>query len=221
MRDVDNPPNVWTGQFLHCACVVILLICVWSCWVFINKPYPLAFWAAISFPVVHQVFVWLSWRLELQASKMTRTIGFQGYVVSFFFLFSGRFISLIVLACLDQGSLNLRPIPQSIATVICILLGLYAMYSVKRYFGMSRAAGADHFDSAYRTMPLVKEGIFRFTSNAMYVYAFLLFWSIAIGLNSKAALLVAAFSHVYIWVHYYATEKPDMEYIYNSKSNHR
>ena len=151
---------------------------------------------------------------------MTRTIGFQGYVVSFFVLFSGRFISLIVLACLDQGSLNLRPIPQSIATVICISLGLYAMYSVKRYFGMSRAAGADHFDSAYRTMPLVKEGIFRFTSNAMYVYAFLLFCSIAIGLNSKAALLVAAFSHAYIWVHYYTTEKPDMEYIYNSKLNH-
>ena len=50
----------------------------------------------------------------------------------------------------------------------------------------------------------------------MYVYAFLLFWMIAIGLDSSAALVVAAFTHAYIWVHFYATEKPDMDYLYAS-----
>ena len=95
-----------------------------------------------------------------------------------------------------------------------VLPGIYAMYSVKRYFGMARAAGADHFDVRYREMPLVKDGIFRFTSNGMYLYAFLLFWAIAVGLNSSAALAVAAFSHAYIWVHFYATEKPDMNFLY-------
>jgi len=63
-------------------------------------------------------------------------------------------------------------------------------------------------------MPLVRKGIFRFTDNGMYLYAFLLFWSIAIYFSSTAALLVALFSHLYIWVHYYCTEQPDMEYIY-------
>lgn len=92
------------------------------------------------------------------------------------------------------------------------------MYSVKRYFGMIRAAGADHFDPTYRTMPLVKEGMFRFTGNAMYIYAFLLFWAIAIGFNSSSALLVAAFSHLYIGVHFYCTEKPDMDFIYGHSS---
>lgn len=90
------------------------------------------------------------------------------------------------------------------------------MYSVKRYFGMIRAAGADHFEPRYRDMPLVSQGIFRFTSNGMYVYAFLLFWTIAVGFNSTAALTVAAFSHAYIWVHFYATEKPDMDFLYAS-----
>jgi len=28
------------------------------------------------------------------------------------------------------------------------------------------------------------------------------------------ALLLAGFNHLYIWVHYYCTEKPDMERIY-------
>ena len=90
------------------------------------------------------------------------------------------------------------------------------MYSVTRYFGMARATGADHFDLRYRGMPLVKEGIFRFTNNGMYLYAFFLFWTIAIGFNSVAALIVTAFSHAYIWVHFYATEKPDMEFLYAS-----
>ena len=79
---------------------------------------------------------------------------------------------------------------------------------------MKRASGADHFDVKYRSMPLVREGIFRFTDNAMYTYAFLLFWALAIGFASTGALVVAAFSHLYIWVHYYCTEKPDMESIY-------
>ncbi|WP_298855301.1 methyltransferase [uncultured Ruegeria sp.] len=83
---------------------------------------------------------------------------------------------------------------------------------------MSRAAGGEHFDESYRGMPLVKDGIFRYTDNGMYVYAFLLFWAIAIGFDSAAALVVAAFSHAYIWVHYYATEKPDMDYLYGSRS---
>ena len=39
---------------------------------------------------------------------------------------------------------------------------------------------------------------------------FLTFWAIAIGFNSSAGIAVAAFSHAYIWVHFYSTEKPDM-----------
>ena len=102
-------------------------------------------------------------------------------------------------------------------TFIVLLPGLYAMFSVARYFGIARAAGADHFNYSYRELPLVKEGIFRYTDNGMYVFAFLLFWAVAIGFNSISALVVAAFSHAYIWVHYYSTEKPDMDYLYGGR----
>ena len=88
---------------------------------------------------------------------------------------------------------------------------------MKRYFGMARAAGADHFDARYRDMPLVDKGIFRFTNNGMYAFAFLVFWAIAIGFGSLAALAIAAFSHAYIWVHFYATETPDMDFLYGSR----
>ncbi|MGI9240890.1 MAG: methyltransferase, partial [Verrucomicrobiales bacterium] len=180
-------------------------------------PYAVAFWIAIALPIAHQIFVWLAWRLELQSTAVSGWLGFRGYLVCFFLLFGGRFLSLFVLAWLDRGSLGLPVLPRAVATAITVLPGVYAMYSVKRYFGMARAAGGDHFYQRFRDLPMVREGIFRFTSNGMYFYAFLLFWAVALGLNSAAALTVAAFSHTYIWVHFYATEKPDMDYLYGGE----
>ena len=59
-----------------------------------------------------------------------------------------------------------------------------------------------------------KKGIFKYTSNGMYKYVFLLLWIPGILFQSKAALLAALFQHIYIWIHYYFTELPDMKFIY-------
>jgi hypothetical protein len=211
--------TIWTGQWLHGVGLVILLPVVWTLWTHLGEPAPIAFWIAVAFPILHQIYVWLAWRFELLSSATSKTIGFRGYVVLFFLLFGGRFVSLFVLGWVDRDSLQLEAVPQILITAVFIAIGLYAMVSVKRYFGMARASGADHFEPQYREMPLVRQGIFRFTDNGMYVHAFLLFWAIAIGCNSSAALLVAAFSHAYIWVHFYATEKPDMDFIYGSRTS--
>jgi len=37
---------------------------------------------------------------------------------------------------------------------------------------------------------------------------------------SQAALWLALFNHIYIWVHYYATELPDMQRIYYATMRH-
>jgi hypothetical protein len=199
--------------------LAILLVAVCVVWIWLGEPLPALFWVAVAFPVVHQIFVWLAWRLELSSSATSKTIGFGGYVALFFLLFGGRFVSLFALAWMDRGSFQLQETPRIVITVVLTVLGVYAMYSVMRFFGLARAAGADHFDPRYRNMPLVNEGIFRFTDNGMYLYAFFLFWAIAVGLNSSAALAVAAFSHAYIWVHFYATEKPDMDYLYSAEKS--
>jgi len=80
----------------------------------------------------------------------------------------------------------------------------------------ARALGIDHFDPAWRSAPFVRQGIFRFTRNGMYVYGFLLMWVPGLWWGSAAALAVALFNHLYIWVHYYATELPDMARIYGA-----
>lgn len=84
-------------------------------------------------------------------------------------------MSLGVLGWYDIDSLKLPLKPRVILTGLLLVPALYAAYSVQRYFGMVWAAGADHFDPSYREMPLVKQGIFRFTDNGMYFYAFLSF----------------------------------------------
>ena len=88
------------------------------------------------------------------------------------------------------------------------------LISVKRYFGFKRAFGVDHFDPSYRSVPFVKKGIFRFTGNGMYTFGFFLLWIPGLWYASISALCVALFNHLYIWVHYYSTELPDIKRIY-------
>lgn len=216
MTATNPPPSIWVGQWLHFACLAPLLALAWVAWKYLGEPFAVAFWIAIAIPIVHQVLVWLAWRLELRSSTISKTIGFRKYLVFFFILLSGRFISLLALAWMDIGSLKLPILPRAIATTILGLIWIYTAYSVRRYFGLARAAGADHFEPSYRDIPFVKEGIFRFTNNGMYLFGFSLFWAISIGFNSIAALIVTAFSHAYIWVHFCATEKPDMGFMYSS-----
>lgn len=210
-------PKIFYKQDLHFISLLILLAITAIFWLYLEKPSPQLFGLAVAFPIFHQIFVWLTWRIELRTAAVSKTIGFSLYFVLFSVLFAGRFISLFALAIQDRGSLPL-PVPaQILLTTTLAAIGIYAMYSVLRYFGMKRAAGADHFDSKYRNLDLVKQGIFRFTNNGMYLFAFFLFWAIAIAFNSAAALLVTGFSHAYIWVHFYCTEKPDMEFIYSKR----
>jgi len=207
-------PSIWCGQQFHFASLVFLILIVALAWNFLGKPIPVLFWTAVITPITHQIYVWLAWRLEIRSKVISKTIGFQTFFVFFVLFFLGRFITLVNLAWHDRGSLALPIITAFIVVTVLAILGVYAMYSVVRYFGMTRASGADHFDPKYRDMPFVKKGIFRFTNNGMYVFAFLNFWAIAFAFNSSAALVVAAFSHIYIWVHHIATELPDMDYLY-------
>jgi hypothetical protein len=220
-----QPLYFFKGQVVHFLSLVCLLGLVWL-WVDYDRlserqlfGWNAQVWFVISLavPILHQVFVWLAWRSELCFGKVTNRLGSRAFVIYetvFFILFFARPVSLMLLAIADHDSFELR-IPARIG--ICVVLGLpavYTAYSVARYFGMGRASGADHFDASYGKLPLVNGGIFRFTNNAMYTYAFLFFWIIAIAGASSAALVVAFFSHAYIWVHYFCTERPDMEVIY-------
>jgi hypothetical protein len=173
---------------------------------------------AIAVPILHQVYVWLIWRLELVYGWLTRQFGrrqgFTLYAVGFSVLFVSRPLSILALSIANRNSLSIDRWLATIASILLLLPSVYLFYSVHKYFGLRRAYGIDHFEPAYRESPFVREGIFRFTDNAMYVFGFLILWTPGLLLESKAALLAAFFNHAYIWVHYYCTELPDIRRIY-------
>ena len=218
-----TPPSLLRGQFLHLgflATVVPTLLVLFSPGSGDWQGVAVSAWfcLALSIPILHQIYVLICWRLELRSQFLTSRWGFKRgfriYTIGFFVLFSSRFLSLLLLAVADQASLPMSmSLRWALASPILLLAG-YAMFSVKQYFGFERAAGIDHFDLTYRTKPMVRLGIFRWTKNAMYTFAFLGLWGIALIARSRAALAVALFQHAYIWVHWYCTEQPDGVVLY-------
>ncbi|RPI87366.1 MAG: hypothetical protein EHM41_05270 [Chloroflexi bacterium] len=175
------------------------------------------FYSVILIVVIHQFLGWFVFRTQLVFSLLSRLFGKYDMAVwgSLFFPFLlSRPLLTLALGLADYGSLeSLRSI--QIVLGACLLIpALYTGWSVERYFGIPRALGGDHFRQKYREMPLVRKGAFKYSSNAMYAFAFLLFWAIALLTGSRAALAVALFQHAYIWVHMYCTEDPDMQIIY-------
>lgn len=177
------------------------------------------FWLAIAVPVIHQVYVWLVWRLELYRGVFSRRLGerkaFRIYAIGFSLLFAGRLVAIIFLAISSRDSLPLNPVLAYFLAAMITLPVIYLFYSAKKYFTAERAYGIDHFVKDYDE-PYVKKGIFKYTDNGMYVFGLMVLYLPGLLLLSEAALLVALFNHVYIWAHYYFTERPDMAAIYGS-----
>ena len=178
---------------------------------------PVWLWLAVGLAITHQIYVWLCWRTQLNASWLTRTLGNLGfplYAVGFSLIGISRVVVVFIVAISNQDTLPAKAIALKILAIIVLVPAVYLFYSVKRYFGFKRAFGIDHFAYEYRSMPFERRGIFRFTRNGMYIYGFLLLWVPAFWWASLAALSIAIFNHLYIWVHYFATELPDIQRIY-------
>lgn len=217
--------NVFIGQSAHAVLLFALGVCILLAaglpgfldGAFAGLDTQTWFVLVVGNAVVHQLYVWACWRAELYAGGMTRVFGssaFFVYAAGFTILILARPVLVTALSISNSGTLPVAEGPaRVVASLLCVPV-IYLLYSVRRYFGFARAFGIDHFDPAYRDLPMVREGIFRFTPNAMYVFGFLLLWIPALYLRSIAGVAAAAFSHAYIWVHYLTTEKPDMEYIY-------
>ena len=167
-------------------------------------------------PLLHQVYVWICWRSELCWKIISKTIGFKAYSVIFFIIMILRLFS-VGLCFVDYGTWFT---PGWIAWNISVLIFIpviYTLYSIKKYFGFMRATGIDHFDQSYKDKPFERRGIFKWTPNAMYIFAIGLFFAFAISSGSKAAFVFAVYSYIGIWLHYFCTEKEDFKIIYKNK----
>jgi hypothetical protein len=179
------------------------------------------FWISVVIAILHQIYVVILWRAELYYQLLTKWFGASGFFVwglGFIVLLLARPVSITGLAIANQGTADIPDWLGISLSIICMILLFYLGYSVLKYFGIKRAMGLDHFQpQVYKSLPMVKDGIFRWSSNSMYIFGFLLLWTPGLIFHSRTALLSALFSHLYIWVHYYFTEYPDMQFIYQIK----
>ena len=180
------------------------------------------FFLSIICPVIHQIYVLICWRYELFYKGITKSFGknaFKFYKVGFTILILTRPIFIIFLSISNSMTIQIDSNMSYIISLLLIIPAIYGQYSVFKYFGINRAFGLDHFEpEKFKNIPFVKKGIFKYTSNGMYKFVFLFLWVPGVLLQSKAALLAALFQHIYIWVHYYFTELPDIKIIYEKNN---
>ena len=166
-------------------------------------------------PLLHQSYVWLSWRSELCWKTISKTIGFKAYVLIFFIIALLRLFS-VGLCFADYGTwFDPGWIAWSVSVLIFIPF-VYTIYSIKKYFGFMRATGIDHFDSSYKDKPFERRGIFKWTPNAMYVFGIGIPFTFAVATGSQSMFVVAIYTYISGWLHYFCTEKEDFKIIYGN-----
>jgi len=179
-------------------------------------------WAVLSIylAVAHQVVTAIGFRLQLHRNLLTKRFGDRDMWVwgaIFLPLLAVRPIIMCIIGATDTGAITGWRVPEVILGLALIGVAIWGMHSVIVYFTIPRAMGGDHFRDRYAEMTMVDQGVFKYSSNAMYAIVFLGLWGIALAFGSWNALVVAFFQHAYIWVHMYCTEAPDMRRIYGAK----
>lgn len=214
----NRPVNLsfFTRQGRHFASLVILFLPLYflAIWLGVNPAWSVY---ALLAALVHQGFVMLTWRSELLGNRVTRAIGRSGFYIYgalFFIFFISRLAILVAASLQSPHSLPLPAVFWWTVSAAAIFFFTWTIYSVFRYFGVSRALGADHFYPAYRSKPFVRKGIHRYTPNAMYTFGTLGFLLPGLILRSDIGLALGLYNYLAVWLHYWATELPDMEYIY-------
>jgi hypothetical protein len=223
-QEARSAPYFFYRQIWHLIALIILVPLTWAFarpvmgeGVFLEIKDTTWFWSSMGVAILHQVIVWIVFRLQMGWATLSKLFGRADLIVwgiIFLPFIIARPVLLVGLARATQSSLALPGFLSISLGILLLLPALYTIWSVLRYFGLVRAMVGDHFRIRFRKMPLVKKGAFKFSQNAMYAFAFFLLWGIALIHQSQAALSLALFQHAYIWVHYYCTEQPDMEIIY-------
>ncbi len=227
IRENATLKDIIQGQLLHAGLIVLLVPGAFSLLSPSNEGsrflgWDSADWAVVSIilAVIHQVVVAIVFRFELYRGLMTHLFGENAmsvWAAVFLPFLIARPVTIIAVGWLDPNPVTSFRVVELVVGGGLIALAAVTMHSVIKHFTIRRALGADHFDNDVVAMPLVTEGMFKYTPNGMYGIVFLGLWGIALAFGSWNALVVALFQHTYIWVHMYLTEQPDMNAIYSDR----
>lgn len=178
---------------------------------------------ALGAAALHQGTTAVIWRSQIHGQHMSRIFGRQALLVhgvQFFTFFVLRIGSTVLASISSPHTLTGMPTLMMVLSAATVVLVGWTCFSVVKYFGIKRALGADHFTEEYRRMDFVREAIFRYTPNAMYTFGTLMFVIPGLLLRSHIGIASGVFHYLAVWLHYWATEVPDMILIYGDLPRH-
>ena len=170
----------------------------------------------ISAGIFH-AWILFFWRLEFYRGKIKKWFGkrrFLIFKIGFIIFGLTALLTIIPVSYLSKNTLQISLFLKIILLSLSTPFILWALYSVIFYFGINRAFGADHFFAEYRKGVFVKKGTFKYFPNSMYTLVLLILYHPGILFESFFGLIFAFCHHLFIWTHYYCTEKPDLKEIY-------
>lgn len=140
-------------------------------------------WAitSIGLAILHQVIVAFVFRAELHRNLVTRLHGKADLAIwtrMFLPLLAARPITILFTGLADDVPIGTPQWLNIGLGAIFVAVAIYGMHSVLTCFTIRRAVGGDHFREEIASLPLVTDGIFKYTSNAMYGPIFLGLWAL-------------------------------------------
>jgi hypothetical protein len=194
IRAISTWRDLFEGQLQHLAIVFLMTLGAISLLTNPNDaPRLLQLtsydWAIVSIALalIHQIIVALVFRAQLHHKALTRMFKKNDmpiWAAIFMPLLVARPLGLIMVGWADTTSISGQRVLEIVSGVALLIIAIWAMHSVLVYFTLPRALGGDHFRDDYAAMPLVREGAFKYTTNAMYGVVFLGLWGIALAFGS-------------------------------------
>lgn len=230
IRDRSKMADLFEGQAQHLGITLLMITGALS--LLVPAPGSQLLWlsatdwakVSIALAVLHQGIVAIVFRLQLHHNFMTRLFGDRDmriWAIIFLPLLLARPLTVLLTGLSDTQPITPYREAEIALGVALMIPAIWGAHSTLVYFTLPRALGGDHFRDHIAALPMVNQGAFRYTPNAMYGIVFLGLWGIALLCGSWNALIVALFQHAYIWVHMYCTEAPDMGWIYGNRLRER
>ena len=174
-------------------------------------------WIGIIAAILHQLYVMIIWRVQLETQWLTANlprIGYIAYLVDYTMMLIARIGAIVLVALANRETLFIPAAARWTTALILAIPFAWLVHSIIKYYGFKRMAGAEHFELSSRDTGWAGQGIFKYVPNAIYVFGPLAFYIPGFLLASPASLLLALFNHLYLWIHYFCTELPNLRRIY-------
>ena len=177
-------------------------------------------WLGVMAAVLHQVYIVVVLRTELETRWLTTNVprlGYLAYLADYTVLLLLRLGILFIAALANRDMLGVTETNRLVLALALAIPCIWALYQLVKGDGLKCLVGADYFNlgNEQDDPDEASEQYFRSTATTVYALGALGLYIPGVIFDSPAALLLALFNHLYIWVHHFSTELPDRPYLQN------